>query len=54
MKRNKGKLAQATGRLPDSNEACLSDVTTEKMFPGKTPRLDSTATNDESFNEPPA
>ena len=54
MKKHKCKQDQETGRLPDSNEYPLNDVTTEKMFPGKTPRLDAPPTNDKSFDEPSA
>ena len=54
LKRHKCKLSEETECSPDSNEAPLNDVTTEKMFPSKTPRFDAPPTNDKSFDEPPA
>ena len=52
LKRHKCKLAEEVERSPDSNEDHSNDMTTKKMFPGKTPRPDATLTNDKSFDEP--
>ena len=53
LKRHKCKLTQEVERSPDSNEDHSNDMTTKKMFPGKTPRPDAPPTNDKSFDEPP-